>query len=244
MPVRFQNFEYSFTRKGKPVFAPSDVGRRVGNDIKRQIEAAVDFEGFYYHLRRGGHVAALHAHRPNRFFARMDIERFFYSIGRNRVTRALRVVGIERAEHYAKWSTVKNPFGEPTYALPYGFVQSPVLATLVLSQSPLGAFLRAISDQITVSIYVDDISLSSQDEQALLAAFEQANQAFIASGFTGNADKTIGPSPIIEVFNCSLAQGVTAVTPARIADFQASEHSEVSSDAFAAYCEQVEEGNV
>lgn len=243
MPVRFENFEYSFQRKGKPVFAPSERGRRVGNDIKRRVEQAINFDPFYFHLQPGGHISALHSHRPNRFFARMDIERFFYRIGRNRVTRALKEVGIERAEHYAKWSTVKNPYDEPSYALPYGFVQSPILATLVLSQSPLGALLRTIGDHVTVSVYVDDISLSSQDEQALQAAFEQAGLALVASGFTANANKTVSPSSNIEVFNCNLTQGSTAVTDARKAEFQDSEHSDVSSDAFAAYCEHVEAGN-
>jgi Reverse transcriptase (RNA-dependent DNA polymerase) len=243
MPVRFENFAYSFTRKGKPVFAPSDRGRRVGEDIKLKIESAFDFGNFYYHLRRGGHVAALHAHRPNRYFARLDVERFFYSIGRNRVARVLKEIGIERADHYARWSTVKNPFNDPSYAVPYGFVQSPAIATLVMHHSPLGTLLHETSQQITVSVYVDDISISANDEQQLATAFCEIRQALIVSGFNSNEDKTREPSPNIEVFNCDLVHGATNVSTARMAVFDASEHSEQGRDAFGRYCEKVRLGN-
>lgn len=232
-----------FKKRGKPVFVPTETCRRVGNDIKRRIERAVNFDPFYFHQRRGGHISALHEHRPNQYFARIDIERFFYSIGRNRLKRALKAIGIERADNYAKWSTVKNPFGEPPYALPYGFVQSPILATLVLGQSQLGAFLRAISTEITVSVYVDDISLSSQNEKALQTAFDKANEILVASGFTANVDKTVRPSPNAEMFNCSISEGVTVVTSERIAEFQDSKKSRESNDAFTAYCQRVAAGN-
>ena len=47
--------------------------------------------------------------------------RNFYGIGRNRVTRALHQIGVEQARTHGKWSCVKNPYGDPSYALPYGF---------------------------------------------------------------------------------------------------------------------------
>lgn len=136
MVVRFENFEFSFKLKGKPVFKPSARGEAIGYDVKERVERAVAFDPFFYHLREGGHVAALHAHRNHPFFARIDIERFFYGISRNRVGRALADVGIPRAGFYARWSTVRNPYIDPRYALPYGFVQSPILATLVLRADP------------------------------------------------------------------------------------------------------------
>lgn len=144
MPVRFENYSHSFEINGKPVFAPSELGRRIGNDIKDRIERACAFDGFYYHLRPGGHVGALHSHRQHQYFCKLDIENFFYSVARNRVARSLRAVSIPRATHYAKWSCVKNPYGTPSYSLPYGFVQSPILATLALAQSPIGDLLRSL----------------------------------------------------------------------------------------------------
>lgn len=142
MAIRFQNFDYSYLRNGKHVFAPSLLGRTIGYDLKNKVESAALFDDLYFHLRPGGHIVALHEHRDNRYFARLDIERFFYNIGRNRIGRCLREIGIGRAEHYAKWSTVKNPYQTPSYALPYGFVQSPIVATLVLMLSEAGALLR------------------------------------------------------------------------------------------------------
>src|ERR1700710_1474341 len=137
MAVQFQNFAYTYQVDGKHIFAPNLLGEAIGRDIKQQVEKAYAFDVFVFHLRNGGHVAALHSHRDHAFFARVDIRRFFYSIARNRVQRALMSIGIPRARHYAKWSCVKNPYGDPSYALPYGFVQSPILASLVLMESPV-----------------------------------------------------------------------------------------------------------
>ena len=79
MPVRFQNFIYSFkSGKGKPIFVPNERSREIGDTIKASLERHITFEPYYYHLRRGGHVGALHSHRPNGYYARVDIERFFY----------------------------------------------------------------------------------------------------------------------------------------------------------------------
>jgi hypothetical protein len=95
MTVQFQNFDFTYRRDGKPVFSPSMRGRKIGDDIKSQVETAHVFDDFVYHLRRkGGHVAAMHAHRNHKFFGRLDIERFFYSIARNRVQRALASIGV------------------------------------------------------------------------------------------------------------------------------------------------------
>lgn len=119
MSIQFENYDYRRDRDGRPIFVPSALGERIGKDIKAQVENTYAFDDFIYHLRKnGGHVAALHAHRPHQFFARVDIRRFFYSIARNRVRRALAGIGIDRALHYAKWSCVKNPYGTPRIRCP------------------------------------------------------------------------------------------------------------------------------
>ncbi|TPL52052.1 hypothetical protein FJ937_11865 [Mesorhizobium sp. B2-4-4] len=244
MPVRFENFEFSFLLKGKPAFKPSDLGRRIGQEIKGKVEAAVEFDDFYKHLSAGGHVGALHAHRPHKYFARVDIERFFYSIARNRVARAIQDSGIDRGEHYAKWSCVKNPYEDPSYALPYGFVQSPILATLVLMRSPAGTFLRNLpTDQFGRSVYMDDISLSSDNLAALRETYDELLSCLAMSNFTPNEAKTRAPSDAIDVFNCELRQGVSAVTEARQAEFFATDRSLASSAAFERYVQKVAHGN-
>ena len=160
MPLEFENFRHSYWKNGKPIFVPNDFSIELGNKLKRKVAEKYSFDSFFYHFKDGSHVVALHRHRKNAFFCRVDISRFFYSIRRNRLKRILRSIGVPKPEFYAKWSTVKNPFVGGGYVLPYGFVQSPILATLVLSESPIGNYLRSLPGSITPSVYMDDICLS------------------------------------------------------------------------------------
>jgi len=243
MPVKFETYRYSYLRKGKPVFVPSERGEAIGRDLKAKVEAATEFEDIYFHLRQGGHVSALHAHRDHRFFARIDIKLFFYGIGRNRVARELHAIGIEKAGYLAKWSCVRNPYEQPSYALPYGFVQSPILATLVLMRSGVGAFLRALPAEVRASVYMDDIALSSDDLEGLQNAYTGLSEALQDSNFVINENKAHGPDETIELFNCELSQRFATVLQARRDDFYAKDRSPASLAAFARYCAQVEKGN-
>lgn len=243
MPVRFENYTHSFLLNGKHVFAPSKRGRRIGEDVKARVEHAYPFEPFYYHLRPGGHVAALHAHRVNSHFCKADIENFFYSIARNRVVRALRSIGIHRSTHFGKWSSVKNPYTDPSYSLPYGFVQSPILATLVLANSEVGRTLSRLAADLTVAVYVDDISLSSNDPARLDAAYDELLQSIEAAGLSANVAKCVSPCNDLTVFNCHLRNGETAVTADRIAEFYSAPPTPLSQAGFERYCTSVTDGN-
>ena len=245
MPVSFENYSHSFLLKGKQqhIFVPSERGRCVGADVKQRVEAAYSFDDFYYHLRKGGHVAALHSHRANTYFCKIDIKNFFYSIARNRVVRILRMIGVPCAQHYGKWSCVKNPYVDPHYALPYGFVQSPILAALVLAKSEIGRLLNCIALDVTVSVYVDDISLSSNDRALLQARYDELLLAVDVAAFTVNAQKCVPPCRDMTVFNCSLRNGDTVVTPDRIAQFNDVPRSVESLAGFERYCDSVKHGN-
>ena len=244
MPVHYWNFEYCYPNsRGKPVFAPTDKGKAVGYKLKALVEERVAFDPFYYHLREGGHVAALHAHRPQRFFARVDIERFFYSVSKNRVASALHDIGIPSIHRFAKWSTVKNPYGDPPYSLPYGFVQSPILASLVLQSSAVGQFLRSIRSEVAVSVYVDDIAVSGDDPDRLDAIFKKLLENLDKANFAVNAKKTTATSAALELFNCDLRHLHSAVTTDRKADFYATGRTGHSAHAFDRYCMTVESGN-
>ncbi|WP_374944117.1 reverse transcriptase domain-containing protein [Sphingomonas sp.] len=246
MAVQFENFAYSYENGGKPYFAPSDLGRKIGEDIKAQVEDAHKFDPFVYHLKNGGHVAALHSHRHHQLFARVDIRRFFYGIARSRVQRAISEIGILRSRHYAKWSCVKNRYGEPSYALPYGFVQSPILATLVLMQSAVGAFLRKISADpaMQVSVYMDDIAISSDDADKLRAAFDGLLASLAEAHFEISEDKVREPGPAMDLFNCNLSFGHTEVRQERVDKFLSEQRSQESLDGFARYQVSVEDGNI
>lgn len=235
----FENFDYSYWKNGKPVYAPSDRGREIGKKLKNKIAKKFTFDRFVYHFKDGSHVVALHRHRDNEFFCRVDLERFFYTIRRNRLKRVLKEVGIPKAEYFAKWSTVKNPFDGKGYALPYGFIQSPILATLVLVLSPIGSFIRGLGSEITASVYMDDICLSAKDKDALQIAFDGLLAAIGEAGFTINANKTRPPERQIDIFNCSLENGSTEVLPERIKEFYSVARTPAGEEAFATYCDIV-----
>ncbi|MBY5639522.1 hypothetical protein HFO39_33055 [Rhizobium leguminosarum] len=235
----FENFKHSFLKNGKPIFVPNEFGEELGRKLKRKVAKAYKFDPFIYHFKDGSHVKALHLHRKNSFFCRVDIEKFFYGIRRNRVKRALKEINIPKPEYYAKWSTVKNPYDSGGYVVPYGFVQSPILATLVLALSPVGIFLRGLPETITPSVYMDDICLSSQDKDALSRAFDGLLEAMEAGNFTINADKTREPATVIDIFNCSLENDVTAVLPERVDEFFAVDREPASAEAFETYCDIV-----
>jgi hypothetical protein len=207
MPVAIPNFDYSYLRKAKPVFVPTKIGRRIGNEIKEAVGGAYTFDPIYFHLRRGGHVAAMHHHRDNHSFARIDISNFFYSISRRRVQSALDRAGVVNARFYAQWSTVVSPFGDPRYALPYGFVQSPILASLAVATSALGQHLLRLPASVKVGVYVDDISLSSDDANDLQQAYDATLAVIAADGFAVSPGKLRPPAPAIDIFNCDLAHG-------------------------------------
>jgi len=243
MSVAIPNFTYNYLRKGKPVFVPTKIGRRIGTEIKEAVEGAYAFGPIYFHLRRGGHVAAMHHHREKNTFARIDISNFFYSISRRRVQSALDRIGVGNACFYAKWSTVLSPFGNPRYALPYGFVQSPILASLVIATSDLGQHLLKLPASVKAGVYVDDISLSSDDADELQRAYNATLAVIAADGFAVNPGKLRPPAPAIDIFNCDLSHGKASVTDDRINAFLATNPSQAAEDAFVAYCASVEMGN-
>lgn len=243
MPVAIPNFDYSYLRKGKPVFVPTKIGRRIGNEIKEAVEDAYVFDPIYFHQQRGGHVAAMHHHRDNKLFARIDISNFFYSISRRRVQSALDRIGVAKARFYAQWSTVVSPFANPRYALPYGFVQSPILASLVVATSDLGQHLLGLPASVKGGVYVDDISLSSDDAGELQQAYDMTLAVIAADGFAVSPAKLRPPAPAIDIFNCDLAHGKASVTDERINTFLGDNPSQAAEDAFVAYCASVEIGN-
>lgn len=245
MDLGLRNYEYSYRNaKGKPVFAPSVKGREIGQKVKKLVTEAVDFDGIYYHLRSGGHVSALHVHRENEWFSRIDLKNYFYSISRNRINRELRRIGIRHHERFAKWSTVKNPYKLPSYSLPYGFVQSPILATLAFQNSAVGTLLRDMASEIAVSVYLDDIGLSSSNLALLQKVHRATLEAVEESNFVVNLDKTAEPASEMVLFNCDLAHASANVRAERIDEFFSIERSEPSASAFLAYCEAVSAGNL
>ena len=177
----------------------------------------------YYHLQPGGHLAALRHHINDHYFAHLDIRNFFGSISNSRITRSLKAfVGYERARKIAKISTVPVSNGQPhSHCLPYGFVQSPVLASVCLQQSHLGTQIASISksNTIKISLYMDDLLISGTDEGEVKAAFETLKVAAEKSKFHLNIAKESAPATEIVCFNIALSHQCMMITDERLHDF-------------------------
>lgn len=208
-------------KPGRWVFEPTPESKAAGLQIKRRIETKWTPPAFYYHLRNGGHVAAVKGHLGSRYFFRADIEDFFSSVNRSRITRCLKKwFSYDQARSMANDSVVLRPglFG---YVLPYGFVQSPILASLALDMSKLGRFLRNLSlrPEFCVSVYVDDIIVSAENLDSLLEVSAQLRSVSAASSFLLCESKTEGPAETITVFNIEISHDSLRVADGRLDKF-------------------------
>src|SRR5262245_50716208 len=104
-----ENYKHKFLLRDKFIFIPNERCIRKGRRIIRHFRG-IQFPPYFYHYKSGGgHIAALHDHIDNKFFFKIDIKSFYYSIARERVTRALRRYRLQGGQTHAKWSCVANP---------------------------------------------------------------------------------------------------------------------------------------
>jgi hypothetical protein len=208
-------------KPGTYVFVPTDKTVEEGRALKKAIEERWQPPRNYYHLTPGGHLSALRAHIGNEYFVHLDIQGFFAAISKTRITRELKpLFGYEKARQYAIDSTVPIPHKRGTM-LPFGFVQSPILASVCLSKSALGRRLGRVAREfgVVVSVYVDDIILSGNDIDALERAAAEIEAAAIRSNFPLNSEKREGPARQITAFNIQLSHQSLLVEPDRWREF-------------------------
>lgn len=210
------------TPKGLLVYVPTDEGREAGERIVERVMRIWHPPSHFFHFKRGGHVAAAQHHLAGTWFARLDIRSFFDSVTRSKIHRALMRLHVPHAEAWdiLTQSTVRKAAG-PGYTLPFGFVQSPVLASVALDRSAVGACFRtAKRSGVRLSVYVDDILISSPDAASLRAYVQALHKAASASGYSLNEDKSQVAVPSVEAFNLRLAHRHLEVTPERIMEFE------------------------
>lgn len=206
------------------VYVPTKEALVYGRGISKILQSKWVVPDYYYHLLAGGHIEALKVHLASKFFIRADIHRFFNSVNRSRVTRSLkRFYGYEEAREIACLSTV--PFftdGKKEYVLPFGFPQSQILASICFSDSKLGRYLDSLvrDSKLVVSIYVDDIIVSGNDEQLLKEVMGVLKQYAESSGFCFSKGKTSGPAEDFNAFNISLVDGALEITDTRMEIFR------------------------
>jgi len=218
-------YDHHFTLKpGTRVYIPTEMGRKRGTAIKEAIEGLWKPPANYFHLLGGGHVAAVRSHRNATWLASLDLQRFFDQITRTKIHRALKVIGLphEDAWEMACDSTVDKKPPRRHFSLPFGFVQSPIVASVVLAQSALGGAIRSVlADGLTVTVYVDDITISGPSEEQVRAAVEQLDAGAKLAGFAFNSDKTQPPAGGATSFNIAFGSGVLEVTEERMVEFEA-----------------------
>ena len=226
-----ENYKYKYRSRGKIIFVPNEKCERRGKRMLKFFSKRVDFPDYFYHYKSGGHVAAMHAHVDNSLFFKIDVQNFYNSIARMRVTRALRKCGYPGAGTFAKWSCVANPINAaPPHVLPIGFVQSPLLASLVLMKSAVSSAIeRAIANGVVITVYLDDFIGSHDDMATLTHAYNDIRETCVAAGT--NPTKLVPPSVAITAFNCDLTHGSAIVRADRVAKYMASPKRTVLSDA-------------
>lgn len=201
---------------------PTEEAKKTGARIKRAVGSRWAPPRFYYHLRGGGHVAAVRTHAPSQFFFRADLDDFFGRVNRSRITRCLKSwFSYAEAREMASESVVKRPALDG-FVLPYGFVQSPILASLALDKSKLGSYLKTLDSRkdLRVSVYVDDIIVSGDDERALNEAADQLYETAESALFPISRSKREGPALEITAFNIALSHKTLRITEERLAEFR------------------------
>lgn len=210
-------------KPGKWVFVPTEETVEIGRDIKAEIQNRWKPPSYFFHLKKGGHVAALKTHMRHSCFIHLDIQDFFGSINRTRVTRCLKgLYSYSEARDIANASTVLLPnMTERRFILPYGFVQSMILAALCFQNSALGSYLKLLSrcEDIAVSLYVDDIVISMRTDASAEEILRNAMAAADKSGFKLNPTKQEGPAKRISAFNIELSQNSLVIRAERQLEF-------------------------
>lgn len=219
MPAKWLNrFQL---KPGRWVYVPAADTRAAGIRIKAEVEQVWTPPDYYFHLQSGGHVAALRSHVGSNVFLKADIQNFFGSINRTRVTRCLRSrLGYKRAREWAVVSTIQDP-GSKSATIPYGFVQSQLLASLCLYESALGRLLHRLhgSPAVAVAVYVDDIIISTRDASLLQAIHAELRIAADRSRLIFNATKSTEPAPEVSAFNILLSEASMTIEVARLEAF-------------------------
>lgn len=165
----------------------------------------------------------MQGHLSHTCFARLDLANFFGSINKTRVTRVLKsMVPYCDAREWAKLSVVPAPDHPMQWVLPFGFVQSPIIAALAFSKSALGTCIKRISveENLAVTCYVDDIIISSTNAALVESALTDVAAAVARSAFQLNDEKCEGPASEITAFNIRLSHKSLLVTQARMQQFR------------------------
>jgi hypothetical protein len=212
----YDHFFESRLKPGQLIFVQTEAEAKIGRGLIESVRRRWFIPPYFYHLKAGGHIAALQIHKSDRYFARQDLTSFFGSVSRNKVCQTLKKIGFSffDANAIAHRSCVMLD-GKRT--LPYGYVQSPVLASVVLDKSALGQELKRLhASEVNVSVFMDDITLSHATSlDPLHAAVAALSKSAEASRFVISKDKAQGPSELVTAFNIDVQSEALTITRSR-----------------------------
>jgi hypothetical protein len=215
-----KNYIHRFELKpGKWIFVQDELYSALASDYITWCYSKWHPASFMFHLKRSGHVGAMQAHLGNAYFLKFYLENYFFNCTLAKIIRSLKRIGFryDLALKIAQESTVAD---KGRYFLPFGFCQSPLLASICLDKSEIGSCIRRLRKEgVRVSVFVDDIILSSDSNTDLLKAEEDFIQAANMSGFPINTGKSSGVGRTVTVFNIHFDGVVSLLTPERILEF-------------------------
>ena len=191
-----------------------------GLNIKAEILNRWEPPKYFFHYKNGGHISAIKAHLNNEVFTIIDISSFYPSITKNKIIKSLKKIEIPRLDtfEYAAESVVSE---KGKLVLPYGFVQSPIISSLVLHKSAVGRVLGNCTPTLKLSVYVDDIIISSlEDDIGDLENYgEQLVEGMQQTHFKINEDKSAFEMPTVEAFNINVTHKYMEITQEKMSEF-------------------------
>ena len=212
---------------GKYICVPNAETKEYGNNLAIKIKRKWAPPAYFYHWQRGGHVCAVKLHVGRKYHFHIDLKSFYAHVGKTRVYSRLKDLFPSRGHKYAReaayCSTVPLPDSPTTRALPYGFPQSPILASISLQYSILGKFLGELhqSPSYMVSVYMDDMIVSTNSLPRANEAYETLCEKVTRSNFAINTDKCTGVvADQIEAFNIIADAKGIKLTEERLAKFK------------------------
>ena len=207
------------------VYIPTPGTKADGRKLVKVIKNRWNPPAYFYHFKKGGHIAALNAHRKSVYFSRIDIEDFFGSITASRITRTLKpYFGYDKAREIAKNSTVRRPDSQVSKLMvPFGFVQSSLIASVCLDKSTFGEFLKGLSTDpnFVLSVYMDDIIISSNNKVDLANKTHELKKFLVKSHWASSQKKELIAQRAITAFNIDLMQNLIEVCDSRLQKFKA-----------------------
>jgi len=205
--------------EGKFAYEQTAESYKYGKMIIKKIKQKWAPPSYHFHYQKGGHLAALNAHRNSNCFSKIDLSKFYYKITKNKIIRNLKKIGFtfQEADEIAALSTIPH---NGYFVLPFGFVQSSIIASLVLSKSAIGSVFKNTPDAIRLSVYVDDILVSALDKQVLVESFsQQICDAAEKSNFAINTAKTVLAQTDLEIFNIDICRNKWKISDNRMSEF-------------------------